>query len=156
TATASPARRSVSATASRVSGWCDPRVVVLLRLPGSEAFADLLRILRRVACSLEGLTAEDTSRVVMEPSSIGDRTLGQHHIRPRRPDQPHVVAKDLVVSPFFQRFLDAEREPEIHGAGEILLGGVETMERRKLFGTEHGKRVENLGADLVLPAIAPR
>ena len=73
-----------------------------------------------------------------------------------RPDQPHVVAEDLVVPPLLERLLDAEREAEVDRAREVLLGAVEAMDRQQLLGPQHAERLEELRADLVLPAVAAR
>ena len=44
---------------------------------------------------------------------------------PDRPDQPDVVAEDLLPAPLLERLVDAERVAEVHGAREVLLGAVE-------------------------------
>ena len=51
--------------------------------------------------------------------------------------------------------VDAERVAEVDGAAEHLLGAVEPMRRAQLLGAQHTERLEQLGADLVLPAVAP-
>ena len=57
---------------------------------------------------------------------------------------------------FSQRFLRAERVAEVHGSGEVLLGAVELVRRQQLFGAQDAERIEQLRADLVLPAVAAR
>ena len=71
-------------------------------------------------------------------------------------DVADVVADDLVVPPLLDRFLDAEREAEVDRAGEVLLGAVEAVHREQLLGAQHAERLEQLGTDLVLPAVAAR
>ena len=73
-----------------------------------------------------------------------------------RPNQPDEIADDLVAAPLLERFLDAEREAEVDGAREVLLGAVEPVHRRELLGPQHAERLEELGADLVLAAVAAR
>ena len=74
----------------------------------------------------------------------------------RHADQAHVIADDLVTSPFLERLFDAERVAEVDRAREVLLGRVEAMHRRELFGAQHRERIEQLRADLVLAAVAAR
>ena len=72
------------------------------------------------------------------------------------PDHPNDIAEDLLAAPTLERLLDAERVAEVDRAREILLRPVEPVRGGKLLGAEHRQRVEQLGADLVLAAIAPR
>ena len=78
-------------------------------------------------------------------------TSGRDHA-----DQAHVVADDLVLAPLLERLVDAERVAEVHGAREVLLRAVEAVQRPQLLGAQHAERLENLGADLVLSAVAAR
>jgi hypothetical protein len=73
-----------------------------------------------------------------------------------RADHPDVVAEDLLLAPFLERLVDAERIAEIDRAGEVLVGAVEAMRRQQLLAAQHGERLEQLRADLVLPAVAAR
>ena len=59
-------------------------------------------------------------------------------------------------APLLERLVDAEREAEVDRAGEVLLGAVEAVQRGELLGPQHAERLEDLGADLVLPAVAAR
>ena len=77
------------------------------------------------------------------------------HVGSRHADQPHVVAEDLVLAPLLERLVDAERVAEVDGAAEHLLGAVEAVRGAQLLAAQHAKRLEQLGADLVLPAVAP-
>ena len=79
-----------------------------------------------------------------------------HHVGPREPDQSHVVADDLVLAPLLERLVDAERVAEIHGAREELLGAIDAVRGQQLLGAQHAERLEDLGADLVLSAVAAR
>ena len=74
-------------------------------------------------------------------------------VRADRTDVPHEVAQDLVVPPLVEALLQAEGEPEVDGAREILLGPIEPVDGHELFGAEHAERLEDLGADFVLAAI---
>ena len=78
------------------------------------------------------------------------------HVGADRADHAHVVAEDLLVAPLLERLFDAEREAEVDRAREVLLGAVELVRRQQLLGAQHRQRLEQLGADLVLPALAAR
>jgi hypothetical protein len=73
-----------------------------------------------------------------------------------RAHQPHVVRGNFVAAPLLERLFEAEREPEVHRAREVLFGAVESVQRLELFRSQHAKCLENLWADFVLPAIAAR
>ena len=78
------------------------------------------------------------------------------HVGPDHPDQPHVVGDDLVLPPLLERLFDAEREAEVDGSREVLLGAVEAVERVELLRPQHAERLEQLGSDFILPAVAAR
>ena len=67
-----------------------------------------------------------------------------------------VVLEDLVAVPALVRLVTAEREAEVHGAREVLLGAVDPVRREQFLGAQHGQRLEDLRADLVLAAVAAR
>ena len=133
-----------------------PDPVDLPRLPGAQALRHLLRIARRVAGRAERVEAETRGRlmVLAAPSAVGAHR--EHHVRPRRANQADVIAKDLVLAPLLERLVDAERQAEVHGAREELLGAVAPMRSQQLFRTQHAERFEDLGTDFVLPAVATR
>src|SRR5436305_341110 len=83
-------------------------------------------------------------------------THPEDHVRADRPDQPNVVGRDLVAAPLLKRFFDAEGKPEVDRTREVLFRAVETMQREELFGPQHAETLEDLGADLVLTAVASR
>ena len=61
---------------------------------------------------------------------------GRDDVGPDGTDLTHEVADDLVVTPFVDRLLDAERVSEIHGPREILLGAVEPVDGQELLGAQ--------------------
>ena len=65
-----------------------------------------------------------------------------------------VVLEDLVAVPALVGLVTAERETEVHRAREVLLGAVDPVRREQLLGTQHGQRLEDLRADLVLTTVA--
>ncbi len=77
-------------------------------------------------------------------------------LRPEGADHADVVAEDLLLAPLLQRLLDGEREPEVHRAREVLFRAVVAMRRQQLLGAQHGERLEQFGANLVLPAFTAR
>ncbi|MGC4085073.1 MAG: hypothetical protein QM736_23895 [Vicinamibacterales bacterium] len=82
------------------------------------------------------------------------RAQAGHDVRTDRANQPDEIAEHLVVPPLLERLLDAERVAEVDRSREVLLGGIEAMQRRQFLGAQHAERLEDLGADLVLAAIA--
>ncbi len=132
------------------------RPVVLLRLPGPQAFSDLLGILRRIRRELRGIVRNHGRRVVMQAAVVADRGHAEDHVRPDRANQAHVVCRDLVAPPLLERLFETERVAEIDGAGEVLLGAVEAVQRGQLFRPQHAEALEDLRADLVLSAVASR
>jgi hypothetical protein len=60
------------------------------------------------------------------------------------------------VTPLLERLLDAERVAEVDGACEVLIGAVKAVRGRQFFGAQDRQRLEQLGANLVLPAFAVR
>ena len=85
------------------------------------------------------------------------RPVGAHRdddVGSQRADVPDEIAENLLVAPLLERFLLAERVAEVHGACEVLLGAVEAMRGEQFFGAEDAQGVKELGADLVLAAVA--
>ena len=75
-------------------------------------------------------------------------------VRSNGADVPDEIPNDLVMPPLLDRFVDAEGESEIDRAREVLLGAIEAMDRQQLFRPQHAERLKQLGADLVLAAVA--
>ena len=132
------------------------RLVDLPRLPGAQPCLDLIGIPRRIARGAERFGADARGRLMMLAAAGAVGPHRDHHVGPREPDQPHVVADDLVLAPLLERLVDAERVAEVHGAREELLGAVEPVRGQQLLGAQHAERLEDLGADLVLSAVAAR
>ena len=80
---------------------------------------------------------------------------GEDHVGPERPHDPHHVAQGLLAPPPLERLLHAEREAEVRGPAEVLLHAVVAVDGEELLGAQHGEGVEELGADVVLSAVAP-
>ena len=80
----------------------------------------------------------------------------QDDVRPERAHDAHDVAERVLAAPLREGLLDAEREAELVRAAEVLLHPVVAVQRVELRGAQHAERVEQLGADRVLPAFAAR
>ena len=93
---------------------------------------------------------------MMLPAAGARRRHGRNHVRPDHADEMNEIAGDLVAAPFLERLVEAEREAEVDGAGEVLLGAVEAVERGQFLGPQNAERFEDFGADLVLAAVAAR
>src|SRR5262245_36661294 len=84
-------------------------------------------------------------------------TVGRHaghDVWPHHADQPHVIAEDLVLPPFFKCLVDAERETKVDGAREVLLRSVEPMQCRQFLGAQYAERFENFRTDFVLTTVS--
>ena len=92
----------------------------------------------------------------MLPATFAAAEKPGDHVGPEAPDMADVVADDLVVPPFLDRFFDAEREPEVDRPREELLRAVEAVHGEELLGPQDAERLKQLGADLVLAAVAAR
>ncbi len=68
----------------------------------------------------------------------------------------HEVTENLLVPPLLERLLLAERIAEVDGAREVLLGAIEAVRGQQFFRAQDAQGIENLGADLVLAAVAAR
>src|SRR3954462_601832 len=79
-----------------------------------------------------------------------------YDIGPNGADVPHVIADDFVVAPLVDRLFNAEREPEINRAREILLRPIEPMDRQQFFGPQDTKCLKELRPNFVLSTIAAR
>ena len=150
-------------TLNRKPGGPDPETerkpgleVELRRLPRPQARGDLLRKPRRVSGGGERLARQDRRRLMMLPAVLSLRAHRGDHVGAHGADDAHDVAQHLLAAPPRERLLPAERVPEIHRAGEVLLGAVEAVRGQQLLGPQHGQGVEQLGANLVLSAIAAR
>ena len=127
--------------------------VELLGLPWPEPVLDLIGELRWVRRGPERLPRQYTRRLVVLTTPLPVRAHPGHDIGPDRTDHPDEVAEDLLPPPLLEGFLDAERVAEVDRAGEVLLGTVESVSCQQLLCSQHRKRVEQLGAYLVLPTI---
>ena len=134
----------------------DPALVDLPRLPGPQALAQLLREARRVGRRPEGLAGEPPHRLVVLAAALALEGQGEDHVGAEGPDDAHDVAERLLAAPLREGLLHAERVAELVGAAEVLLDPVVAVDRHQLPGPQHAERLEQLGADRVLPALAPR
>jgi hypothetical protein len=66
------------------------------------------------------------------------------------------IAQDLLTPPLLEGLFLAERVTEIDRAREVLLSAVEAVRGEQLLGPQNTQRVEQLGADFVLPAVSAR
>ena len=66
----------------------------------------------------------------------------------------HEISEDLLPTPLLERLLLAERVSEVDRSREVLLRAVETVGGQQFLSAKHTQRIEELGTDLVLTAIA--
>ena len=78
----------------------------------------------------------------------------QGDVRAKSPNQPDVVADDILPAPFLDDLLGIERIAVVDGAGEVLLGSVDPVRRQKFGGAQDGDIAEQFGTNLILSAIA--
>ena len=130
--------------------------VDLARLPGPEALLELLGEAGRIAGEAECVGGEARRRLVVLAATRPVGLHREHDVWPRHAHEADEVADRLLAAPLLVRLLDAEREAEVHRAAEELLAAVEAVRRQQLLGAEHAERLEQLGADLVLAAVAAR
>ncbi len=132
----------------------DPALVDLPRLPRPQALAQLLREPRRVGRRPEGLAGEPPHRLVVLAAALALERQGEDHVGAEGADDAHDVAERLLAAPLREGLLHAEGEAELVGAAEVLLDPVVAVDRRQLPGAQHAERLEQLGPDRVLAALA--
>src|SRR6266571_729146 len=93
---------------------------------------------------------------MMLPAALRLERQGQDHVGLEGAYALHHVAERLVVAPLLERLLDAERVAELVGEAEVLLDAVVAVECRQVLGAQDAERLEQLGTDRVLAALAAR
>ena len=114
----------------------------------------MLREAVRIARHVEGLVHEPSRRLVVLAAAGPGRRQGEHHVRTEHADHPHHLAERLLLVPFLEGLLDAERVSEVRDHAEVLLHRVEPVRGEELFGPQDAQPVEELGPDFVLAAAA--
>jgi hypothetical protein len=152
-------RRCVTATSSATSATASAArtaesrsEVQLSRLPRAQTFLQLLGEHRRIARRQIRLAREHRRRFVRAIAAAALDVHRQQHVRAQRPDQPHVVADDVLAAPFLDHFLGIERVAVIDRAREVLLGAVDAVGREQFRRPQYADIAKQLGTDLVLPA----
>ena len=74
---------------------------------------------------------------------------------PEPANDAHHVLEDGVPRPVGPGLVERLGVAEVVGAGEVLAGPVQPAGREQLLGPEQAERLAQLGADQVLPALAP-
>ena len=127
------------------------------RLPGPQPLGELLRISRRIRRQLKRLHPQHARRGVVPVGPPTPRGKARHdHVRTKLPDDPHDVAQHLPPIPEPQCLLGRFGIAEVDRAGEELDAAVELARLEQFLGAGHAELGVELGADLVLPAVAPR
>ncbi len=116
----------------------------------------LFREARRVGGQSKRLAHDARLRLVMGAALFAFGPHGHDHVGANRPDHANVIVEDLLLAPLLVGLIDAERIAEVDGAREVLLGAVVAVDGGQFLGPQHAQRLEQLGADLVLPAGAAR
>ena len=154
--------RSAAPASSTGTAWSTApeaaaaRLIQLLHLPRPQSLLQLLGKLRRIRRRGERFERQRRRHLVMLAAAGAGRIQRHHDVGTDRADHPDEVAEDLVVTPLLDRLLRAEREPEVDGAREVLLGPVPAVRLQQLLGPQHADGVEELRTDLVLPAVPAR
>ena len=128
--------------------------VELPRLPRAQPLGQMLGEPRGVGGRRIRFAGQQRRRLMVLPAARSAGAHGRDHVGPQGADQAHQVVQDRVAPPLVERLFAAERVAEVDGAGEELLGPVQAVRGQRFFGPQHGQGVEQLGADLVLPAFA--
>ena len=128
--------------------------VELLRLPRPQPVREMLREPGRIGGGRVGLPRDDRRGLVVLAPALAVGAHRDDDVGPDGADEADEVAEDDLAPPLLERLLAAERVAEVDGAGEELLGPVEAVRGLQLLAPQHRQGVEELGADLVLPAVA--
>ncbi len=132
----------------------DAPLVDLPGLPGPQSLLELPGEPRRESGGAERLAREPPHRLVVLPPALALEGQGEDHVGAEGADDPHDVPERLLATPLRQRLLHAEREPELVGPPEVLLGPVVAVDRHQLPGPQDTEGLEQLGPDRVLAALA--
>jgi hypothetical protein len=154
----SPSTGSAGPVWHRCGGPQEPRSVVKdpLGLPGRQ-LAELLGERAGVAGLLEGFHGENGGGGVMPVGVTGRRREARdHHVRPKSANDAHDVGKDCVLVPDLERLAIVLGIAEVARAREVLLASIQPPRGKQLLGARHAERLPQLGAEDVLPPIAPR
>ena len=128
--------------------------VELLRLPRPQPVCEMLREPGRIGGGRVGLSRDDRRGLVVLAPALAVGAHRDDDVGPDGADEADEVAEDDLPPPRLERLLAAERIAEVDGAGEELLGPVEAVRGLQLLAPQHRQGVEELGADLVLAAVA--
>ncbi len=130
------------------------RTIELQCLPRPQAFAHLFGELRRVRGGTERLGGEDACCLMVLSPASAVRTHRDDDVGSEHPDVADEISEDLLLTPLLERLLLAERVAEVDRSREVLLRAVETVGGQQFLGAEHTQRIEELGTNLVLTAVA--
>jgi len=93
---------------------------------------------------------------VAVPSLPRRRETHHDHVGPELPDHLDDVLQDLLPPPLLQRLVRPLGVPEVHGAGEVLLGAVDPAGGEEFLRADDAEQVPLLVADQVLAAVPTR
>ncbi len=148
------AGRHVDGRARHLPVATDAPLVDLPGLPGPQSLLELPGEPRRVRGGAERLAREPPHRLVVLPPALALEGQGEDHVGAEGADDAHDVPERLLATPLREGLLHAEREPELVGPPEVLLGPVVAVDRHQLPGPKDTEGVEQLGPDRVLAALA--
>ena len=129
--------------------------IELLRLPRPQPFAQLPGEFIGIGGGLERERRE-VARFLMMAVPIGRRAAEARvdDERPEQADDAHVIGERVALAPLHRRFRARLREAVVEGVAEELLRAVEPPRLQQLLGADDAERVEQLGPDDVLSALA--
>ena len=151
---ARPAGGGAPETAAEAEGREPVHEIELPRLPRPQPFRQLLRKPHGIGGRRIGFPRQHRRRLMVLPPT---RAVGTHpgdDVGSKRANHADEIAQDHLAPPRLERLVAAEGVAEVDRAGEELLGPVQAMRGQQLLGPQHRQGVEQLGADLVLSAVA--
>ena len=152
-----PSTVSAAATLTVEGGAVEARAAKeALRQPGRKALANLLGKGAWIARDSKGLVCQP-ARGLMLPVAVPWRTAedGDDHLWLEGADDPDHVAEQRIAGPLCPGVVDGLGVAEVVGPREELAGAIDPPRGQQLFGAQHAEAVAELGADEVLPALAP-
>ncbi len=123
-------------------------------LPGAQPGPELLGKARRVGRGAEGLAGQARGGQVVAVLAAGLERQREDQVGPEGAHARHHVAQGALAPPAPEGLVHAEREAELEGPREELLGAVEAVSGLQLLAAQQPQRFEELGPQRVLATLA--
>jgi hypothetical protein len=132
------------------------RAVEDLRSPGRQPLGGELGQGGRIARQGKGLVGGHPRGLVLAMVGVGHaRKDRDHDLRLEAADHPDRVFEENLPGPEAEGLVERAGVAEVVGAGEILAAAVDLACGEELAGAEEAEADAQLGADQVLPPLAP-